>query len=157
MEEALHFGSDRAPGEMTILLVEDNRGHAELVRRTIEDHDLGTRIFHVTDGESALDYLFRRGEYADPTSSPRPHVVLLDLRLPRLDGIEVLARIRADEVLTRLPVVVLTTSDADTDVKGAYDRHANSYVVKPLDFEGFSTLMGELGTYWLQRNRPPWS
>lgn len=143
--------------ELTILLVEDNRAHAELVKRSLEDHPLANRIMHVSDGEAALDYLFRRGEFEDPAASPRPHVVFLDLRLPKLDGLEVLSQIRRDPELARLPVVILTTSNADADVSGAYDEHANSYVVKPLDFGVFSEMLTELGFYWLERNRSPWS
>ena len=148
---------DSEMAQLTILLVEDNRAHAELVKRSLEDHPVANRIMHVSDGEAALDYLFRRGEYSDPEKSPRPHVVFLDLRLPKLDGLEVLGRIRKDPELARLPVVILTTSNADDDVRGAYDEHANSYVVKPLDFGTFSQMLTELGFYWLERNRSPWS
>ena len=151
------------PGEQlrgapfTILLVEDNPAHAELVLRSLEDHRVANTIVHLSDGESALDFLFRRGPYADPLDSPRPHVVLLDLRLPRMDGLEVLRQIRASEELHMLPVVILTTSEAERDVARAYEQHTNSYVVKPLDFEGFTTLMDDLGFYWLGWNHYPWS
>ena len=141
----------------TILLVEDNPAHAELVLRSFEDHRVANTIVHLSDGESALDYLFRRGPFADPGESPRPHVILLDLRLPRMDGLEVLKEIRADDDLHTLPVVILTTSEAERDVAMAYEQHTNSYVVKPLDFEGFTALMGDLGFYWLGWNYYPWS
>lgn len=141
----------------TILLVEDNPAHAELVLRSFEDHRVSNKITHLSDGESALDYLFRRGAYADPKDSPRPHVILLDLRLPRMDGLEVLKEIRASEDLHTLPVVILTTSEAERDVGKAYEQHTNSYVIKPLDFEGFTSLMEDLGFYWLGWNHFPWS
>ena len=141
----------------TILLVEDNPAHAELVLRSFEDHRVANKIIHLSDGESALDYLFRRGPHADPKTSPRPHVILLDLRLPRMDGLEVLKEIRTSDDLHTLPVVILTTSEAERDVAKAYEQHTNSYVVKPLDFEGFTALMEDLGFYWLGWNYYPWS
>ena len=141
----------------TILLVEDNPAHAELVLRSFEDHRVANSIIHLSDGESALDYLFRRGPFADPQESPRPHVILLDLRLPRMDGLEVLKNIRASDDLHTLPVVILTTSEAERDVAKAYEQHTNSYIVKPLDFEGFTALMEDLGFYWLGWNYYPWS
>jgi CheY-like chemotaxis protein len=136
--------------------VEDEPAHAELIIRGIETNGVANRINHVLDGEAALDYLFRRGEYADPEKSPTPHLILLDLRLPKVDGLEVLRAIKADEGLRRIPVVVLTTSEAESDVTRAYENHANSYLVKPVDFEKFGKLMGDLGFYWLVWNRHPW-
>lgn len=140
-----------------ILLVEDNPAHAELVIRSFESQRVVNRIFHVKDGEEALDYLFHRGHYQDPATSPRPNVILLDLRLPKVDGLEVLREIKSSEGLKRIPVVVLTTSQAEIDASRAYDYHANSYLVKPLDFEHFTRLMEELGFYWLGWNYNPWS
>jgi CheY-like chemotaxis protein len=142
---------------LIILLVEDNIAHAELVKRSLEDHPVANRIIHVADGESALAFLFRRGRFSDPDSSPKPHVVLLDLRLPRVDGLEVLKEIRTSAELEKLPVVVLTTSEAERDVAKAYEYHANSYLVKPLDFDKFAKLMDDLGFYWLQWNYYPWA
>jgi CheY-like chemotaxis protein len=143
---------------LTILLVEDNLPHAELVMRSLELHQIANRVYHVTDGEAALAYLFRQGMYADPLTSPRPHVVLLDLRLPRLSGLEVLREIRASSDLHTMPVVILTTSTAEQDVTRAYAQHANSYLVKPGDFAQFSQLMHDLGFYWLGWNySPAWS
>ena len=140
---------------LTILLVEDNLPHAELVMRSLETHQIANRIYHVADGEAALAYLFRQGMYADPLTSPRPQVVLLDLRLPRLSGLEVLREIRSSNALRTLPVVILTTSTAAQDVTSAYVQHANSYLVKPGDFAQFSHLMQDLGFYWLGRNYYP--
>jgi CheY-like chemotaxis protein len=145
----------RSARTIEVLLVEDNLAHAELVRRTLESHSLPKRIHHVTDGEAALDFLFRRGEYRTPVAVPTPQVVMLDLRLPKLDGIEVLTRIRASSELEQLPVVILTTSAAERDVTKAYDQHANAYVVKPADFEGFEQLMQDFGDFWLSWNEYP--
>jgi CheY-like chemotaxis protein len=140
-----------------ILLVEDNPAHAEMVKRALEGHPVANRIIHLTDGEAALDFLFRRGVFADPEKSPRPHVVLLDLRLPRIDGLEVLREIRTSAGLEKLPVVILTTSEAEIDAARAYEYHANSFLVKPLDFDKFVRLMEDLGFYWLKWNYYPWA
>jgi CheY-like chemotaxis protein len=140
---------------LEILFIEDNEDHAELVRRNMSDHRVANEIRHVADGAAALDYLHRRGEYADPESSPRPHVVLLDLRLPKVDGLEVLRQIQEDEDLRRIPVVVLTTSEKETDIAKAYDYNANAYLVKPVDFSKFSDLLRDLGFFWLAWNKPP--
>ena len=136
-----------------ILLVEDNFDHAELIMRSLEDHRVINQIHHVADGEAALNYLFRRDEYADPKQSPRPHLVLLDLRLPKIDGLEVLKEVKTSETLRAIPVVILTSSSAQNDLARAYDYHANSYLVKPLDFVQFKGLMNDLGFYWLAWNR----
>ena len=141
---------------LTILFVEDNLDHAELVKRSFAAHRVANRIHHLTDGEAALDYLLRRKAFSDPRKSPRPHVILLDLRLPKVDGLEVLRIIRRSVDLEQIPVVVLTTSQAEMDVGKAYEYHANSYLVKPLDFENFTTLMDDLGFYWLGWNHFPW-
>lgn len=138
-----------------VMLVEDNSDHAELVIRTLEDHNIANKIRHFSDGQSALDYLMRRGEFTDPASAPRPHMILLDLRLPRVDGLEVLQTIKEDEDLKGIPVVILTTSAAEKDVARAYQNHANSYLVKPLGYEDFRKLMEDLGFYWLGWNTQP--
>jgi CheY-like chemotaxis protein len=118
---------------------------------------VANKIKHVPDGEEALDYLFRRASYTDPKKSPRPHVIFLDLRLPKVDGLEVLTEIKTSDELRRIPVVVLTTSETEGDVSTAYDNHVNSYLVKPVDFDKFTKLMNDLGFYWLSWNRKPWS
>lgn len=138
-----------------ILLVEDNDAHAELVIRGMRDQQVANKIHHVTDGEQALDYLFMRGHYTDPQKNPRPNLILLDLRLPRVDGLEVLKIIKTTPSLLRIPVVILTSSDAENDIAKSYDYHANSYVVKPLDFKSFTKLMKDLGFYWLGWNAKP--
>jgi len=138
-----------------ILLVEDNEDHAELVIRGMRDQQVANTIHHVSDGEKALDYLFARGAYADAVQNPRPNLVLLDLRLPRVDGLEVLRTIKTTPDLLRIPVVVLTSSEAESDIAQSYDYHANSYIVKPLDFKTFTRLMKDLGFYWLGWNAKP--
>ena len=148
--------SDQAAEEsFTILLIEDNTAHAELVMRSFAEHRVANRVIHVCDGEAALDYCFRRGMYADPETSPRPQVILLDLRLPKIDGLEVLREIRASEAIGTVPVVILTTSEVERDVAEAYAQGANSYLVKPLDFTKFTQLMDDLGFYWLGWNHYP--
>ncbi len=138
-----------------VMLVEDNADHAELVIRTLQDHRIANKIRHFPDGQAALDYLLRHGEYADPETSPYPHMILLDLRLPRVDGLEVLRIIKEQEALKSIPVIILTTSEAEKDVARAYNNHANSYLVKPVGFEEFSKLMQDLGFYWLGWNTHP--
>lgn len=138
-----------------VMLIEDNADHAELIIRTLEEHKIANQVRHFFDGQTALDYLFRRGEFSDPSKNVRPHLVLLDLRLPRVDGIDVLNAIKTDEVLKCIPVVILTTSDAEKDVARAYYHHANSYLVKPVGFEEFNQLMENLGFYWLSWNTNP--
>ena len=141
---------------LTILLVEDNRDHAELVMRNMEDFQVANRIIHVEDGEVALNYLHGRGIYADRTRFPLPHLMLLDLRLPKVDGLDVLKEVKIDDTLRSLPVVVLTTSDAERDMARASEYHANSYVTKPVNFDDFSKLLKDLGFYWLAWNKRPW-
>jgi len=140
---------------IVILLVEDDPAHAEIVRRNFENFRIANMLMHVEDGQAALDYLYRQGAYADPLTSPRPGLILLDLRLPKVDGIEVLHKVKADKNLGGIPVVVLTTSSAESDVARAYDSHANSYLVKPVDFTRFVELMDSLGYYWLAWNQHP--
>jgi CheY-like chemotaxis protein len=138
-----------------VMLVEDNADHAELVIRTLEEHRIANKVRHFLDGQSALDYLFQRGEFSDTATNVRPHVILLDLRLPRVDGIDVLKAIKEDDHLKCIPVVVLTTSEAEKDVAKAYYNHANSYLVKPVGFDEFKRLMDDLGFYWLSWNTNP--
>jgi CheY-like chemotaxis protein len=140
---------------IVILLAEDDPAHAEIVRRNLDSSHLANRLVHVSDGQAALDYLRQQGEYSDPELSPRPGIVLLDLRMPKVDGLEVLATIKADPGLSAIPVVILTTSSAEADMVQAYGSHANSYLVKPVDFQQFSALMETLGYYWLAWNEYP--
>ena len=139
-----------------ILFVEDNLAHAELVLRTLQDNWLASRVRHVPDGEAALDYLYQRAAYTDPQSNPRPHLILLDLRLPRIDGLDVLREIKCSDELKMIPVVILTTSDAERDATRAYENRANGYLIKPSDYKGFDEMMKQLGSYWLRWNYCPW-
>lgn len=138
-----------------ILLVEDDLAHAEIVRRNLKDFRVANRIIHVEDGQAALDYLAHKGAYAEPQANPRPHLILLDLRLPKVDGLEVLRRIKEDADLGSIPTVVLTTSSTESDMAMAYENGAGSYLVKPVDFEKFAKLMEAFGFYWLAWNKYP--
>jgi len=134
---------------LVILLVEDNLDQAELVMRNMEDAKVANRIIHLEDGRAALDYLYGNGQYADREEFPIPHLVLLDLRLPKVDGLQVLKQVKEDTSLCAIPMVVLTTSDAERDIVLANEYHANSYVTKPVNFPDFSRMLRELGFYWL--------
>lgn len=151
------MSSETNGGPLVILLIEDNEAHAEMVKRSFEQHRVSNKIIHVDNGQTALDYLFRQGEYIDEVKYPVPHCVLLDLRLPKVDGLEVLRQVKSDELLKKMPVVVLTTSAAENDVAKAYEYQANSYVVKPMDFNKFESLMDEMGYYWMAWNQNPWN
>lgn len=133
-----------------ILLVEDNPDHVELILRTLRDNNLLNEVHVVTNGEEALDFLYRRGKYSD---APRPGLILLDIKLPRVDGIEVLRRIKADPELRSIPVVMLTTSADEQEIVESYSCGANSYIVKPLDFDQFVKAIKTLKLYWLVVNR----
>jgi CheY-like chemotaxis protein len=138
---------------VVILLVEDNPDHTELITRVLNNHRIPNRIIHVADGEAALHYLRRQAPYTDPETNPSPHIVLLDLQLPRLGGLEVLQAIKTDPTFRHLPVVIVTTSRMESDIRLAYQFHANSYLVKPVDFEQFIRMMNDLGDYWLEWNQ----
>lgn len=140
---------------ITILLVEDDPAHAEIVRRNLEDARVENQLNWVVDGQEALDYLQRVGKYDNPDSSPTPGLILLDLRLPKVDGLEVLKTIKADHALSQIPVVVMTTSAAESDLARAYEYKVNSYVVKPLDLQKFKELMDAIGYFWLVWNERP--
>ncbi len=141
---------------LNILLVEDNPDHVELIQYCLQEHQVANRLYCVQDGAQAMDFLYQRGAYSDAEMYPPPILVLLDLRLPKIDGLEVLRLMRLDERLGQIPVVILTTSEAEIDVARAYEYHANSYLVKPVDFEKFSKMMKDLGYYWLSWNHFPW-
>lgn len=140
-------------GEGVILLVEDNDDDIELTVRALRRNRLVNRIDVVRDGAEALDYLFRRGEHAGRDEDPQ--LVLLDLKLPKVGGLEVLERLRADPRTRRLPVVVLTSSNVESDLARSYDLGANSYIRKPVDFQQFVEAVNQLGLYWLVLNEPP--
>ncbi len=141
--------------EPVVLLVEDNESHALLAIRGLSQPNINHKLIHLTDGQAALDYLYRRGAYGNRRLSPRPDLVLLDLRLPKVDGLDVLREIKNDEDLRSIPVVVLTSSMAEPDIVRAYMYHVNSYLVKPLDYDEFRREMNDLARYWLTWNINP--
>ncbi|HEY9639517.1 MAG TPA: response regulator [Coleofasciculaceae cyanobacterium] len=141
--------------DKTILLVEDNPDDEALAIRALKRHHIGNQIVVARDGVEALDYLFGIGQYAGRDLSLKPTVILLDLKLPRIDGLEVLRRLREDERTKLLPVVVLTTSTEEQDVLNSYNLGCNSYIRKPVDFVQFSEAIRQLGMYWLLMNELP--
>lgn len=138
-----------------ILLVEDSPRDEELALLALERSHIANEVVVAHDGVEALDYLFGTGEYAGRDTSELPQVVLLDLNLPRLGGLEVLERVRADQRTAYLPVVILTSSDEETDLLRSYRLHVNSYIRKPVDFTQFTEAVRQLGLYWLVLNRVP--
>jgi CheY-like chemotaxis protein len=138
-----------------ILLVEDDPTDAELCVRALKKRNLANHLVWVKDGAEALDFLFATGAYAGRESAPPPRVILLDLRLPRVDGLEVLRLVKADERTRPIPVVVLTSSKEDRDMVQSYRLGVNSFVSKPVQFEEFSDVVAQLGLYWLLVNRQP--
>jgi CheY-like chemotaxis protein len=141
--------------EVEILLVEDNPTDAELTIEALRDANLANHLIWVKDGAEALDFVFGRGTYADRLPNAVPKVILLDLRLPKVDGIEVLQRLKAEEHTRQIPVVVLTSSKEDRDVIQSYQNGVNSFVSKPVGFEEFARVVSQLGLYWLLVNRVP--
>jgi two-component system, response regulator len=138
-----------------ILLVEDNPSDEELTLHALRKHHLVNEIFVTRDGAEALDFLFRRGAYADRGPLDGPRMILLDLKLPKVDGLEVLRQIKADDALRRIPVVVLTSSNHETDIVESYNLGVNSYIVKPVEFDQFTETVRQLGMYWLLLNETP--
>jgi CheY-like chemotaxis protein len=138
-----------------ILLVEDNLSDAELTIRALKKKNLASNLIHLMDGAQALDFLFAEGDYANRDIMQFPKVVLLDLKMPKTNGIEVLTRIRADERTCKIPVVILTSSQEELDVERCYKLGVNSYVVKPVAFDDFLEAVSNVGIYWLAVNHPP--
>jgi two-component system response regulator len=140
--------------QIEILLVEDNPEDAEMTMRALRKRNLANLLHWVKDGEEALDYLFRTGQYAGRSASQPPKLVLLDIKMPKVDGIEVLRRIKASE-LKSLPVVVMTSSNEERDVVESYRLGVNSYIVKPVQFDAFMDTVAKIGLYWVLTNRVP--
>ena len=142
-------------GPLTILCAEDDPDDRLLMQDALVEAPLGSRLVFVEDGEDLMSYLDRRGDWADPASSPRPDLILLDLNMPRKDGREALREIKSSASLRTIPVVILTTSAADTDIMGSYGIGANSYIIKPVTFDGLVQVMRQLGRYWLETVQLP--
>jgi two-component system response regulator len=138
-----------------ILLVEDNPHDAELTVRALKKRNLANHLFTVEDGAEALDFIFSQGQYAQRQAADHPKVVLLDLKLPKLNGLEVLRTLKADARTRPIPVVIVTSSHEDPDIQAAYNLGANSYVVKPVEFDAFTEAMSHIGFYWLLVNQVP--
>lgn len=141
--------------QIDILLVEDNESDAEMTVRVLAKNNIANRILHVTDGAAAIDYLFAKGEYSERKLEYLPKLILLDLKMPKVNGIEVLEKIKTDSITKKIPVVVLTSSKEDPDIKKCYELGVNSYVVKPVDFLQFQQAITSLGFYWLITNQNP--
>ncbi len=141
--------------DVEILLGEDKLSDAEMTIRAIRKNKMANTIVHVKDGKAVLDFLFGEGEFATRDITKKPKVILLDLKMPKLNGIEVLRRIRENELTKTIPVVVLTSSKEDPDIQECYRLGVNSYIVKPVVFEEFIRIVGELGLYWTFHNQPP--
>lgn len=141
--------------DVEILLVEDNPHDVELTLRALRKHNLANKVYVVRDGAEALDFIFGTGAYTERQVTDRPRVIFLDLKLPKVDGLEVLRAIRSDDRTKTIPVVVMTSSREEQDIVESYRLGVNSYVVKPVDFEKFVQAVAELGFYWLLLNEPP--
>jgi len=138
-----------------ILLVEDNPTDAELTIRALNKYNLGNNLIHLKDGAEALDFIFAKGEYSDGTVKNGLKVILLDLKMPKVDGLEVLRQIKSDDRTKTIPVIIMTSSKEDQDIITSYKNGVNSYVVKPVDFDQFAKAVADLGLYWLLINQPP--
>ncbi|HII83965.1 MAG TPA: response regulator [Methanobacterium subterraneum] len=141
--------------ELEILLVEDNPTDAELTMRALKRKNLANRLVWVKNGEKALDFIYAQGEFADRNPEDLPRLILLDLRMPKVDGLEVLKEIKAHDKTRKIPVVVLTSSQEDQDVVESYKLGVNSYVSKPVEFDDFLEAVSTLGLYWMLINKPP--
>jgi two-component system response regulator len=135
-----------------VLLADDNATDAELTTRALNIGGVSRNIVWVQDGEAALDYLMRKGQYADRAPG-NPRLMLLDLHMPKIDGLDVLARIKGDPQLRSIPIVIMSSSDQESDMIRSYEKHANSYIVKPVDFKQFTEQVSTLGLYWMKVNR----
>jgi CheY-like chemotaxis protein len=138
-----------------ILLIEDNPYEAELAIRSLRKYNFTNNLYHIDDGAEALDFIFERGKYEGMGIRSKPKLIMLDIKLPKVDGIEILRQLKAHERTKTIPVVILTSSKENQDIKACYDLGANSYIVKPVEFDSFSKAVAELGMYWMLLNNPP--
>lgn len=138
-----------------ILLIEDSEYDAEITIRALRKNKLANKIVHLTDGDQAIKFLFGEGEYKDRNIENRPKLILLDLKMPKVDGLEVLERIKADPLTKKIPVVVLTSSKEHPDIEKCYENGVNSYIVKPVEFENFISAVSQSGMYWMLINQSP--
>ena len=143
------------PNQVEILLVEDNPSDLELAMHALQRYNLANNIEIKRDGAEALDFIFCRGRYSQRDIEKRPKIILLDLKLPKIDGLEVLKKIKSDEQTRHIPVVVMTSSNQERDIVESYELGVNSYIVKPVDFEQFADAVRTIGFYWLLLNEPP--
>jgi two-component system response regulator len=141
--------------DIEILLVEDNANDAEMTIRTLKKNNLANKLLHLKDGSQALDFLFAEGNYAGREIKQTPKVILLDLKMPKVSGIEVIQKLKKDPRTMHIPIVVLTSSKEDPDIKTCYALGANGYVVKPVEFDAFHQAISHLGLYWLAVNQAP--
>ncbi len=139
--------------EVDILIVEDSMDDANLTIRSLKKNNISNNLFHVKNGAEAIDFIFSRGEYASRSKESRPRLILLDLKMPKVDGLEVLEIIKSHPDTKTIPVVILTSSQEDPDIKRCYELGANSFVTKPVQFEGFIKAVKELGFYWMVLNK----
>lgn len=142
------------PHSIEILLVEDNPNDAELTIRALKEKNLANKLVHLRDGAEALDYIFATGPYSNRVIDDSPRLILLDINMPKVNGLEVLRIIRADPRTTAIPVVILTSSHEDRDIFESYKLHVNSYIVKPVEYDNFMSAVTEIGLYWLLLNQP---
>ncbi len=141
--------------EVEVLLVEDNPHEAQLALRCFKQYNLGNRLLHIDDGIEALDFIFSRGKYEGAQTSEKLKVIFLDLKLPKVDGLEILRQIKSEECTRTIPVVVLTSSSEESDIATAYRFGTNSFMVKPVDFDTFTQVISDLARYWILTNVPP--
>jgi len=141
------------PSEVEILLVEDNPYEAALTIRSLKTHNLANKLLHIDDGAEALDFIFSKGKYEANKIPLKPSLILLDLKLPKVDGLEILRQLKSDDRTSMIPVVILTSSKEENDIITSYKLGINSYIVKPVNFESFTKAVAELGLYWLILNQ----
>ena len=141
--------------EVDILLIEDNMNDAELAIRALEKHHLVNQLVHLKDGAEALDFIFAEGAFNHRDKTVIPKVILLDLKMPKVNGMEVLKKLKNDDFFKKIPIVILTSSKEDPDIQNCYDLGANSFIVKPVKFDEFVKVVSELGLYWMILNQPP--